>query len=251
MTAQPSNLAFTLRNKHVVPPLPLGKVQGGAGQEPEAKTVDDENPSTCCFIEYVDANGEPSSRTITFRSIAGDFGQIDRIYAHCHLRNASREFLISGITEMVCNYTGEVLDPFEHCLSLQRGGALKVEDRPLVRIMRIVTFLARCDSHYHDLEEKALDGILGRYFRNFGGDDAAYECARREAVKLAPTGRQALSAVSYLRRLPHSEELARFAIRAAAEIVDADGVHHPDEVYWGIELGNMLKQIAKRDGKQL
>lgn len=247
MATAATQTARSLGRKMVVPPIPPGKVQRGESIiEASAPALEDEAASTSCFIEYVDRDGEPSSRVITMRSIAGDFGSIETIRAFCHLRGALREFRIDSVQAMFCAYTGEELDPMEHCLAIARNGALKIENRPLVRIMRIVTFMARCDREFHTLEAEALEDILGRYFRSFGGDDAAYDCARREAVRLAPTGKQALSAVNYLRRLPHSDELARFAIRAAAEMIDADGRHHPQEVHWGVELGTVLRQIAGR-----
>ena len=234
----------SLRRARIVPPVPNGKMQAAPINEVRGSSHDDDAASTCCFIEYVDADGEPSSRVITFKSIEGDFGQIERINAFCHLRNDRRQFTIANIGAMICAYTGEELDPLEHCLSIRRQGALKVDDRTLTQTMRVVTFLARCDNQMHELEAKAIEDVIGRYFRFFGGDDAAYECACRETVRVAPTSRQALSAVNYLRRLPNREEMARFVTRATSEIVDADGIHRPEEVYWGIEVGKLLKAVA-------
>jgi hypothetical protein len=197
-----------------------------------------------CFIEYTGADGVDSMRVITLHRIDGPSGNPQLIGAHCHTRDAYRTFRIDRIRSMVDGATGEELDPVSHCIALQRSGALKVEDRALGNIMTIMTFLARCDGEFHALEQESLDDIIGRYFRFFGGDDAAYECARREAMRLAPDDSDLLRAVRSIKRNPMAKDLAGFVLKGSMAMIDADGVQHNEEVYWAIELGNELKKIV-------
>lgn len=240
-------LSKLIAGKRVVPPLPVGHVTMvgiiEAYEPPKPRT---KVSGSSCYIEYVDAAGKASKRHITFRRIDGPSGNPQLIGAHCHVRNTYREFRLDRIQLMVDGATGEVLDPISHCIALQRGGVLKVEDKALAHIMRIMTFLARCDGDFHALEQEALDDILGRYFRFFGGDDAAYECARREALRMAPASDDVIKAINWTKRAPMAQELAKFILQGSMAMIDADGLHRDEEVYWAIELGNELKKIAVR-----
>lgn len=238
-------LGKLISGKRVVPPVPSGHVTIVARIEtyerPKART---EVSGSSCFIEYADADGEVTKRQITLRRLDGPPGNPQIIGAHCHVRDAYRSFRIDRIQLMVDGATGEVLDPIEHCIALQRAGVLKAEDKALARIMRIMTFVARCDGQFHALEQDTLDDILGRYFRFFGGDDAAYECARREAMRLAPDSDDVIKSINWIKRAPMAKELASFVLKSSIAMIDADGRHHDEEVYWAIELGNELKKIA-------
>lgn len=239
------SLGRLLAGKRVVPPIPEGKITIVVALEmPEPRRPRTKVSGSSCFIEYTGSDGVDSARVITLRRIDGPAGSPQLIGAHCHTRDAYRTFRIDRIRSMVDCATGEELDPIMHCIALQRGGVLKCEDKALARVMTIMTFMARCDGEFHALEQEALDDILGRYFRFFGGDDAAYECARREAMRLAPDGDDVMRAVRWIKRAPMAQELASFVLKGATAMIDADGRHHQDEVYWGIELSNELRKIA-------
>jgi len=236
-----------LAGKLVVPPVPEGRSVKVTAVEidvpPKRRT---KVSGSSCYIEYTSADGEQTKRTITLRMIEGPPGNPQMLGAHCHVRNRYRNFRLDRIEEMVDCVTGEVLDPFEHCLALQRSGALKVEDKALLHIMRIITFMARCDGDFHAFEQEALDDIIGRYFRFFGGDDAAYECATREAMRLAPSDRDVLSGIRWIKKAPMGKQFASFVLDASKVMIDADGFHRDEEVYWAVELSNELKKIAGR-----
>ena len=206
----------------------------------------DESASTTAFITYTNDKGEDSARTITFRRIQGNFGKPERVYAHCHVSEMSKSFRLDRMTSMVCTVTGEELDPVEHCIALHNSGALKIEDVVLTRMIRVVTFMARCDGEFHSLEKGALADTIGRYMRYFGGDDAAYECAVKEAPRVAPSGEDFLKALRYLTRAPDAKALCGFALDACAEMVDADGRMADEEIRWGLEVSNLLKRKAGR-----
>lgn len=237
----------TLRHVHVIPPAPKGRTLFVSERDPappDRTRRADESSSAAVHIEYCDAEGFTSARNITIRRIAGAPGYPETLYARCHLRKQSRAFRLDRIKTMICVATGEVLDPVEHCLALHRDGALKIEDKVLTRLMRVMTFVARCDGSFHALEQSQLEESLGRYFRFFGGDDAAYECALTEAPRLAPSGADMMRSLNWLKTAPQRQELARFTINACAGMIDADGRHAPEEINWGIEVSDALKQIA-------
>lgn len=242
-----ANLVATLGEFPIRPEPPAGRAERiGMEADEGHEDIADDTAATTAFITYCDASGEPSARTITFRSLAMRDGRPESILSWCHARGAIRRFRFDRIEEMMCPETGEMLDPLEHCLQLKRDGALKVQDFVLIRMMRIVTFMARCDGELHALEKSHLEDVLGRYFRFFGGDDAEYECAIREAKRLAPGSRDFTRSINYLLTQDNRQELARFAIDACGGMMDADGHHRDEEVRWGIEAGNLLRQAAAR-----
>jgi hypothetical protein len=234
-----------LAGKRVVPPVPPQRtIITGIIETGDHPKRADHSSGASCFIEYTNAEGVHSARAITVRRIEGHFGKPETIGAHCHVQDRYKAFRVDRIDAMFDCVTGEELDPIEHCIALHRAGALKIEDKALARVMRILTFMARCDGEFSALEQDAIDDVLGRYFRFFGGDDAAYECARREAMRLAPDADDVMRSITWIKRAPLGKELAGFVLKGSAAVIDADGRHDEDEVYWGIELGNALKKIA-------
>ena len=238
-------VAQALGSRRVIPPVPADRTVIALDSEPDEPAAEpDEASSSSCFIEYTNAKGEESCRSITIVRISGHYGQPETIGAHCHAQERFKNFRLDRIQTMCDCESGEVLDPLEHCLALHRDGALKIEDKALSRMMQIVTFMARCDGEYHALEREAVDDIVGRYFRFFGGDDAAYECASREAHRLAPSADDIRKALKWVKNAPQRPQLARFILQSAAQVIDADGVHRLEEAEWGIQLDAALKNWA-------
>lgn len=58
-------------------------------------------------IEYVDAHGEVTVRTVRFSEAYGVGGVVDRLDGRCSKRRAKRSFLISGILSLTDLDTGE------------------------------------------------------------------------------------------------------------------------------------------------
>ncbi|WP_299307822.1 hypothetical protein [uncultured Croceicoccus sp.] len=242
-----SRLSEELGGRKVVPLDPPGRKSTEHIVEADDVTPagePDEASAWSAFITYTSAEGEETSRVITLRRISGSFGAPELIGAHCHKRDCYRTFRVDRISSMACAVTGEELDPVEHCIALHRNGALKIEDKVLTRVMRIMTFMARCDGEFHALERDALEDTLGRYFRFFGGDDESYECAIREAPRLAPSSADVLKALNFLKRAPQRQELARFVLNSAGAMVDADGRHTSEELLWATELSSALKRLV-------
>jgi len=238
-------VARALGSRRVIPPGPPDRTVVALDSEPDEPVAEsDESSSASCFIEYTNAKGEESCRSITIVRISGHYGQPETLGAHCHAQERYKNFRLDRIESMCDCDTGEVLDPLAHCLALHRDGALKIEDKALARVMQIITFMARCDGEYHDLERDAVDDIVARYFRFFGGDEAAYQCASREAHRLAPSADDIRKALTWVKRAPQRAQLARFITRSAGEVIDADGVHRLQEFEWGARLDEALKALA-------
>lgn len=242
-------LRRVLGDKRVVPPVPPGRsafVPDDDPAPPSSIVRGDESASASVFITYLNTKGEDSQRVITLRRISGAFGQPETLHAHCHMRGTSRSFKVAQIGAMACAESGEELDPIGHCIALHRSGALKIEDIVLTRVMRVLVFMARCDGNFHPLERGALQDVLGRYFRFFGGDDAAYECAISEAPRLAPSSDDVIKALRWLKTAPQRKALAGFTIDASAQMAEADGQILLPEVNCAIEIGDALMRIAGR-----
>lgn len=235
----------------VIKPLASQRIFAGLEEfeVPDVATPDnqpDDSASWTVFITYSDAKGAESKRVITFRRIAGRFGDPEWISAHCHLRHKLRRFKIEQITGMACAQSGEVLDPLENCIALQRSGALQIEDLPLTRLMRVLTFFARCDGQFHDCEREVIEDLVGGYFRRFRRDEIGYECAVSQGMRLAPSAEDFIKALKWIAKDPSAGPLARFALESSAAVIAADGVQRPEEFHWGAEASAILKNVASR-----
>lgn len=197
------------------------------------------------YIRYTDSAGVESKRRITCRQLIG-YGRAELVRAHCHERDAVRCFRIDRINELVCVETGEVFDPFERFEDMRLHGAIPVEDKAFVELARVLVFLARCDGEHHALEQAALEHHFGRYAMRFGGDDESIARVLKESGRLAPDGTDFVRSLRKFEHAALAPALCRFVIECASGIIDADGRHAPEELNWGIEMGNALKAVADR-----
>jgi hypothetical protein len=245
-----NRLTSALGDRRVVPQVPPGQVSFIPSEEfsePDVQGRADRSAAWSAFITYIDSKGDESARVITLRSISGPFGKPDTIGAFCHERKAHRAFKVANISSMICTVTGELLDPLENCMALHRSGALKIDDIVLTRVMRVIMFIAKCDGELHPMERAALENLLGRYNRFFGGDDDSAECAISEAPRLAPSSGQFISDLRWIKTTaPLRGELCRFLLDSTASIIDADGRHADEEIDWALEVSAALKRSAGR-----
>lgn len=242
-------LRSALGDRRVVPPDPPNRSayvppNDPAPAMPEAEP--DDAATWTAQIVYGDAAGEMSERKITIRRISGHFGRPELIHALCHKRKSSRAFRVDRIQEMICVVTGELIDPYENAMLLHRLGALTIEDKALTKLAQLLVFMARCDGSYHPLENSALEDILGRYARFFGGDDDTIATALHQCGRLAPTADDMVLAIRSIQKMPLGPELCRFTLDSGAAIIDADGRHAPEEISWALELSDGLKRMATR-----
>ncbi|PTR08903.1 MULTISPECIES: TerB family tellurite resistance protein [unclassified Novosphingobium] len=195
------------------------------------------------FIQYTDAAGEPSARRIICRSISG-YGRPETVTAFCYERRAHRTFRIDRIQELVCLETGEVLDPGQHFNQLWLHGALKVSDKTLTDIGRILVFMARCDGQFHPLESDSIATAMERYIVRFGGDDRTFETACKNINKIAPDSFDFVKALERMRDHPEARSLSRLLLDCVANVTAADGVIDAKEVEWASVVSETLKVMA-------
>jgi predicted DNA-binding transcriptional regulator YafY len=119
------------------------------------------------IIDYVDANGEASRRTIVPLVIAGSFagGRLDVLYieARCLTANATRTFRIDRIQELSDAATGEVLDLLEWARGLEVG-PLSLADQAEPAEQTTAAVGARSSSHLWLLAAALVAGyLIGRF----------------------------------------------------------------------------------------
>jgi hypothetical protein len=244
------------------PPLPRGRLEGGAGED-EGPSLDDwgvtlvvslpgEQPSAAArasapvalFITYLDAKGRGSERRITLHGV--DRTDADRVVvkAYCHLRKMARNFRLDRIVESVDVVTGEVYDPPHAFLDLVGLGLQ--EDTTLQAVaaarlgLTVLAFLSRCDGKQDDSEMAVMLDYLSSQ-----ADRADWDVDRavRLLTLLYPDPAGYGVAISALASGLNGEELSRVA-RYARRLVDADGVLHPEEARFALALDHALKDVS-------
>lgn len=237
-------LIVTLGNRRVTPNVPPGRVARVVETvAPEPEPQRDASSAWTAFIRYVDANGDESERRFTCRKITG-FEGATHIFGFCHEREAVRTFRVDRIVELVCAETGVVLEAGPHFEMLRQTGALNVEDRVMTDVARVLTFLARCDGRYHPLERDALQSHLERYCLRFNGTDAMLARALGNIDRLAPDAGDVVGALYRLSRSAGGARVARYVLDCGADVVDADGRHADEEMFWAVEISAALKTLA-------
>lgn len=228
----------------VEPPKPAWAIANIPGRE-EAIVVAKRDPSSSWagFMRYVDTQGEVSDRRIVCRAIEG-YGRAETIAAYCCERKASRRFRIDRIEELICLESGEVIDPVPHFEMMRLHGALKVLDKSLSDIGRILVFMAKCDGAVHPLEIDAVHEGMGKYVLRYGGDDEDLARALKNIGKIAPDGEDLVKSLDRVGRHPERKQVSRLLLDCIGKVTMADGHVHADELEWGAIAQRYLTQIA-------
>lgn len=231
-----------LAGKRVVPQVPPERTITLVAEEATpASPRRDGTASLGLFIAYVDIKGDQSERRIACRSYDRS---ADIINAWCFEREALRAFRVDRITSAACTETGELFDLLELVDRLRAGG-LPVKDQGLNAVLKILTFLMRCDGTHHR-ERVAIEDAITSYALRFDGDDAMVDLALRQSRTMAPDERDFLKALRFISLRPDGPALARFVRSHAQRIIDADGQHSPEEAQFAIELDGVLASVAGR-----
>ncbi len=235
----------TTRSRRVTPPIPPKQIVSIVDEEPELATPVERNDASAwsAFIAYANAKGEASQRRITLHRIEGT-GAATHLYAYCHERQQDRSFRVDRIQQLACCETGEVLDPALHFEMLRTTGAARCKDKLLTDVVRVGSFLARCDGDYHPLEREAINTMIERYCLNFGGSDRLCRDTGEDAKRLAPDGIDMVKALGRIAKAPQGSQIARFMLHHGAEVIEADGRINTEEFEWAVEMSNALKAIA-------
>lgn len=203
----------------------------------------DASSSWAGFVRYTDAGGIVTERRIVCRSISG-YGCAETVTAWCCERKANRTFRIDRIAELVCLETGEVIEPTEHFEQLRLHGALKVSDKSLNDLGRVLVFMSRCDGSLHPLEADAIEELLERYLLRFGGDDRMLSSAMANIGKITPDGDDFVASLGRFEKHPQARQLSRLVLDGIGKVSYADGKLHGQEIEWSDLAGEYLRGLA-------
>jgi hypothetical protein len=202
-----------------------------------------------CILTYADCKGSISHRRVTCRKLS-ERGGVLYLQGFCHERQALRTFRVDRITELACGSTGEVFVPatlfFERFSVTHDGGAavgfgLHVRLAADLRAgLNVLAFLARVDGKVVPEERE----VLSRYCQSFGlryADDAFdFDGVGGYAGNLAPDAETFYVSIERLTRPNAPTGLAALTRQAAGQLIDADGVQHEKEFYYGLKLQEAL-----------
>lgn len=199
-------------------------------------------------ISYLDTKGQPSTRQIVCRRIE-QFADKAYLIARCELRQQSRTFNISRIASAIDSATGQIYEPGSKLLEAftvdrQSTGRFRfgLSPKAFARFnaaLNILAFVARCDGKWHVLETEAIENfVMACWLRlDFPGDlDLAAVTAH--VARLAPDDEALWRSVYEVANHP---AMARLVVQHLGRVIDADGVHHPREVYWASQIAEALQ----------
>ncbi|MGE5546244.1 MAG: WYL domain-containing protein [Solirubrobacterales bacterium] len=182
-------------------------------------------------IVYLNAAGKETRRRITVRSVSSR-GEVQQLYAYCHEREALRQFRVDRIKELLVLATGEVIEDPKAFFDGLSGRDPTAEALSGVRhALQILTFLARCDGHFHPAE---LSEIMEFVIFSSPNPSAVDEARVRTYVSALYPDK-----ASYFRslravRFSGADQMKR-VVRAIKLVLDADGILDDAEFQWALE----------------
>lgn len=232
-----------LLNKRVRRHAPTGfSPQIDADDSLPALAPSEEYSGWCFFVLYTNAQGIPSKRRLTLKSIEG-YGDAQIIKAYCHERQQLRAFRIDRIRELVSLSTGELLSPalyFEECRSF---GRITTGDKALFDFLKVLVFLAECDDEFHPLEREAIETALTSYILRFGGSEDTIPKLLQTIENLAPDGADFIASLARLAKHPEARSVGRLLENAMAAVVSSDGTVTSDEHEWLLAAVEAVKEL--------
>lgn len=229
---------------------PDDQVIADAGQEPpkwKSEAITGHN----MLIVYRDSRGQQSERQVTCKRL-DSYGSSAQLVAWCSLRNQARSFRVDRIVRAIDVSTGQVWEP-GHLLIEEftvdrastgryRFGLPPKKFADFNAALNIMAFVARCDGKWHDLEVAAIeDFVIACWLRFDFPGDLDLSSVAAHVGRLSPDAEVLWTSVA---RCAENPPLAALLVRHLANVIDADGVHHPLEVYWGTEISNTLRDVS-------
>jgi hypothetical protein len=199
-------------------------------------------------ILYSDSKGQASERQVLCRRLVDNGGTL-YLHAYCYARDRIRTFRADRISSIVDSQTGEVHEPgmallrlflpastsaapFRYGLSPQQYGDFNAA-------LNVLTFMARCDGEWHPLEREMMQDFAAAYWLRADIRSALdVDEVSRHADRLAP---DAETFWVSLQRCADHPILSQIIRRHISAVVDADGMHHRNELYWGSEVDDFLR----------
>ncbi len=203
------------------------------------------------ILEYENIKGEKTQRIVTCKRYY-KHGNEGYLWAFCQMRKQTRQFKISRIIEIGNPRTGEMFvsvavffelfSPDQSHVSKPGWGLSENKKADLIALLNVLVFIANCDKDFHDLERSLFEDCIGKFWLRFEGPgDPDIESIGRYIANLAPDGETFWVA---LHQIASDAKLVRLTKQCVADMIDADGVHAQQELYWGQELDNFFRDNA-------
>lgn len=206
-----------------------------------------------CVIEYADAQGVVSERTIVCRRYEL-FNGAPRLGAICTSSKRYKLFQCARILGVSDAQTGESLGDGRFFEQFSVGavleGAHSWNTTPrrkdlIVAGLNVLCFMARCDGHWHELEAEVItDFVCALWMRKGWEGDPPLDRIAAHARRLAPDGKVLRSAI---REYAHSASSAALLTRFVHRVIAADGVINRDEHLWAEAYAELLAEAELRD----
>lgn len=207
-------------------------------------------------IVYRDAKGTETMRRVTMHRVRVTERQAVYIACFCHERQATRSFRYDRIGGVIDMETGEIRprDPFfadelgvcvpgTACARPDTGPSLFDQIKRTCRPdMILLAGLSRCDGR---MLAEEVDAIL-KHAQHVSADDDLWpeaediERLRRHVRHLRPDRDSLDRAAHAVADLPMHRQ--RRLLHACREVMDADGIQHPAEIDFILELQELLAE---------
>lgn len=233
---------------HFVPNLPevdADDDQSDVGNAPDLASV----AGIGCIVTYGDSKGNVSIRRVTCRKLSHK-ADVTYLQAFCHERSALRTLRVDRMVEVACGVTGEVFTPgatFFRGYSVASEGGAAVGFGLHVRLaadlkagLNVLSFLAKVDGKVVPEEQEVIKQYCASFGLRYGTDAFDHEGACRYALRLAPDAETFYVAMERLTRGDAPPGIANLTGRFAGDLIEADGVQHPEEFYYGLRIREYL-----------
>lgn len=216
--------------------------------EPSSPADDEPQPilGFVCIIEYADAHGEVSERLIQCRRYEmydGDavVGAICGRSGRYKLFRCDRMLEVTDAETGVSLGDGRFFEQFAVGKFRARADTWNTTSQRkslLIAGLNVLCFMARCDGHWHQLEEQVIeDFACTLWLRKEWENEPPLDKIVQHARRLAPDGEIFATAVQ---RYGSSGSSAAILSRFVHRVVAADGVICDREHRWTLEFDDLL-----------
>lgn len=202
-----------------------------------------------CIITYEDCKGAVSIRRVTCRKLSSHSAVL-YLQGFCHERGALRTFRVDRMVEVACGVTGEVFVPgslFFNSFAVTRDGGAAVGFGLHPRLsadlragLNVLAFLAKADGKVVPEEREVLSRYCQSFALRYADGEFDYDGVCGYAAKLAPDAETFYVSIERLTRSGAPHGLKALTRQAAGQLIDADGLQHPKEFYYGVRLQEAL-----------
>lgn len=194
-------------------------------------------------IEYVNDKGERSTRPITVLKIKSSAHGVPCLYAKCHVRRRAISFRVDRIVAII-DFDGEVFDDVPVFLFDNFGMATSVATRTVTREdsrnwnefrqfhgahIVLLTAVSHADTHMVPCEVDEIVQFCAEEAERMGIEATEAFCRLAAAFirRLRPQAEHVVNAVDILQA--EDPKMIVRVLSAAARVIDADGIRHPEE----------------------